>query len=89
MIDIQRECPFCGLEIQVYDVTEPERRKVGLVYLRAGCPACGIRIEAAGIGGVDEALCLLDRQIAMRVGTKPEQWRIRPRKERKSRRRTR
>ncbi|MEN6368554.1 MAG: hypothetical protein ABFD77_02515 [Thermotogota bacterium] len=70
-----RQCPFCGGRIEVFDVTEPERRAVGLVYLRTRCVPCDARIEAAGIGEED-ATRNLDKNISMRVGTEPGQWRI-------------
>jgi len=73
-----RQCPFCGAGIEVFDTTEPERRAVGLIYLRARCIPCNARIEAAGIGEED-AVRQMDKVIAKRVGTHPDQWKIVPR----------
>lgn len=73
-----RQCPFCGGRIEVFDVTEPERRAVSLIYLRTRCVPCDARIEAAGIGE-DDAVEQMDAAIRKRVHTRPEQWRIQPR----------
>ena len=83
-MNIQRRCPFCNAPITVSDVTEPERRTSGLVYLRTDCRPCGARIEAAGLGLVG-ALNQLDHAIAKRVGTGPAQWVIVPRSGRRGR----
>jgi|GEM_PF-4803152 hypothetical protein len=77
-MNIARRCPFCNAPITVTDVTEPERRVAGLVYLRTDCRPCGARIEAAGLGLVG-ALNQLDHAIAKRVGTEPVEWKIVPR----------
>lgn len=71
----ERECPFCASPIWVADVTEPERREVGLIYLSAKCVPCNARIDAVG-NGLEDAWSQFDRAIARRIGTKPEQWKI-------------
>jgi hypothetical protein len=74
-------CPFCGSPIEASDVTEPDSRDVGLIFLRAKCVRCDVKLESAGLGA-DEAMKNMGKVLAKRVGTKPEQWRIQPSKER-------
>ena len=71
----ERECPFCASPILVVDVTEPERREVGLVYLSSKCVPCNARIDAAGVG-MEDAERQFDLAISRRIGTRPEQWNI-------------
>ena len=85
-MNIARRCPFCEGPIQVHDTTEPERRVAGLVYLRADCVICRIRLASAGVG-LDDALRQLDHAIAKRVGTGPAQWIIEPKAEKRRGRR--
>lgn len=85
-MNISRRCPFCNAPITVFDVTEPERRTSGLVYPRTDCVMCRARIEASGAGD-EEALRHLDYSIDKRRGTKPGDWKIVPRAERRRGRR--
>jgi hypothetical protein len=77
-MNIARRCPFCNAPITVTDVTEPERRTSGLVYLRTDCVICRVRIEAAGVG-LGGALAQMDSALEKRVGTTPGDWKIVPR----------
>jgi hypothetical protein len=79
-------CPFCGSPIEAVDVTEPDSRDVGLIFLRAKCIPCDTKFESAGLGMV-EALKNMGKVLARRVGTKPGEWKIQPRKERPRKRR--
>lgn len=78
-------CPFCGSPIEAVDMTAPDSRDLGLIYLRAKCPRCDVKLESAGLGA-GEAMKNMGKVIAKRVGTKPEQWRIQPSVERPRRR---
>lgn len=81
----QRSCPFCSRPITVHETTTEKQEAAGLVYLGARCISCATRFDAAGIGQVD-ALKDFDARIAKRVGTRPEDHRIKIRPERKRRR---
>lgn len=79
-------CPFCGSPIEAVDVTEPDSRDVGLIFLRAKCVPCDTRFESAGLGAC-EAMKNMGKVIAKRVGTKPSEWNIVPLAERRRARR--
>jgi len=81
-----RQCPFCARLLEVYDTTEPKARAVGLVYLQMRCPSCNVRIEGAGVG-MKEALEQFDASREKRIGTTPDQWRIKPGRTRRRRKR--
>jgi hypothetical protein len=65
-------CPWCGGPLGV-----AERQEGPVVRLAARCGPGRARIDAAGRDAADAALDL-DRKVAARVGTRPEDWRIVP-----------
>lgn len=81
-VRLQWECPFCSGPIQVYETTTPPQDEAGLVYLGSKCVPCNARFDAAGIGAED-AVKDFDERMRRRRGTRPEDWRIKPREERK------
>ncbi len=70
-----RQCPFCARLLEVYEITEPKARSVGLVYLCMRCTSCNVKIEGAGVG-MKAALAQLDASRDKRVGTTIDQWRV-------------
>ena len=79
-MNIGADCPFCRNRILIYETTNQEQRKAGLVYLKTKCSKCNAIIEAAGIGEVD-AINEMEENIKKRVGTFPGRWLIKPKKE--------
>jgi hypothetical protein len=69
-------CPFCSRSILVSDVSTVRQAAHGLVYLVAKCHTCDARIEASGVDTMD-AKATMATNIHKRIGTRPEQWKIR------------
>ena len=76
MNSYSERCPFCSRSILVSDVSTDLQAAHGLVYLVAKCQPCDARIEAAGAGTM-QARSSMARNIEKRIGTRPEDWRIR------------
>jgi len=85
-IRLERQCPFCGGAIQIYETTDQKQEAAGLVYLGTRCVPCNARIDAAGIGS-EEAIREMDERLEKRRGTRPEDHRIKVRPQRRRRRR--
>jgi hypothetical protein len=51
--DTDTDCPRCYYGMTVTDMTTADEAAVGLVYLKAICRRCKLRIDAAGVGMAD------------------------------------
>lgn len=71
-----RSCPFCGGDLGYSDVTGAIEKKAGLYYVRAKCQRCGEAVDAAGVGKKG-AWQDLKKKIRARVGSNPQDWRLR------------
>jgi len=76
-IPYQVECPFCGRTLTVVETTNREQAHVGLVYVSTKCTDCNARIDGAGVGE-NAARVAMNDKLRKRIGTRPEQWNIRP-----------
>jgi len=81
----ENNCPHCSRSIRVGETTGQRQREAGLIYLRAHCPSCEVRIDAAGIGELDARLDM-ERKLKRRIGQPKEKFRIKVRPTRKRRR---
>jgi hypothetical protein len=48
--DTDTDCPRCYFGMTVTEITDAKGAEVGLVYLKAVCRRCALRIDSAGIG---------------------------------------